>query len=52
MPGFKASMTDEQIAGLVAYLSETETGTPVEVDPESVAQARAEQQAILKSVEE
>ncbi|MGD9510408.1 MAG: cytochrome c [Geminicoccaceae bacterium] len=48
MPGFEASMTDAQVAGLVAYLSEAKTGTPVEVSAEAVARARTEQQAILK----
>jgi mono/diheme cytochrome c family protein len=52
MPGFKASMTDEQIADLVGYLSEAKTGTPVEVEAESIGRARAEQDAILKPLEE
>ena len=43
-----ASMTDAQVADLVAYLSAAKTGTPVEVSTEAVARARAEQQAILK----
>lgn len=48
MPGFEASMTDEQVADLVAYLSEAKTGTPVKVGTEAVARARSEQQALLK----
>jgi mono/diheme cytochrome c family protein len=48
MPGFKASMTDEQVSELVAYLSEAKTGTAVKVSAEAITRARAEQQAILK----
>jgi mono/diheme cytochrome c family protein len=52
MPGFKASMTNGQVADLVAYLSEATTGKPVEVSTEAVSRARAEQQAILKPLRE
>jgi mono/diheme cytochrome c family protein len=52
MPGFKASMTDEQIADLVGYLSEATTGAPVEIGAGTVARARAEQDAILKPLRE
>jgi mono/diheme cytochrome c family protein len=52
MPGFKASMTDGQVADLVAYLSEATIGKPVEVSAEVVGRARAEQQAILKPLRE
>ncbi len=52
MPGFNAAMTDEQVADLVAYLSEATTGTSVEVSAEAVARARTEQQAILKPLNE
>lgn len=52
MPGFEAGMTDQQVADLVAWLSEARTGTPVEVSAEMVAQVRTEQQPILKPLDE
>lgn len=52
MPGFEEAVTDEQVAKLVAFLSEARTGTSVEVSVQSVAEARAGQEALLKPLEE
>jgi hypothetical protein len=52
MPGFGASMTDAQVAGLVNFLSEATTGKPVDVSADAVAEARAEKGPIVNPLEE